>query len=149
MSKFGKLGIETDKPSRMPIVPPGDVDPLVDENGTEAFIEFLSWDSEPGRKFDQELQRDAVRKGFRQRSRAEIRAEAETADFIKDQADRLTVLATGWHLVDLDRKAIDVPFTKDDARELFMAPEMAWLRRQAWAYVGNEANFMRRSSKTS
>jgi hypothetical protein len=145
--KFGKLGVATDKPSRMQIVLPGEIDPLVDEDGHEAYLEFLPWDSEPGRKFDQEQQRETMRKGFRQRSRADLRAEAESVDLIKDQADRLAVLATGWHLVDIDRKPIDTPFSKADALELFMSPELSWLRRQAWLYVSNETNFMQRSSR--
>ena len=121
--KFGHLGVATDKPSRMPIILPGEIDPLVDEDGNEAYIDFLPWDSEPGRKFDQEQQRELVRKGFRQRSRAELRADAENIDQIKDQAERLAVLATGWHLVDLDRKPIDTPFSKANALELFTAPD--------------------------
>src|SRR4029077_870505 len=125
--KFGKLGVATDKPSRMQIVLPGELDPLVDEDGAEAYIEFLPGDSEPGRKFDQEQQREQVRKGFRQRSRADLRAEAENTDLIKDQADRLAVLATGWHLVDIDRQPIDTPFSKADALELFMSPALGWL----------------------
>ena len=82
--KFGNLGVATDKPSRMPIILPGEIDPLLDEHGNEAYIDFLPWDSEPGRKFDQEQQREQVRKGFRQRSRAEQRAELENLDQIKD-----------------------------------------------------------------
>ena len=149
MGKFGNLGVVTDKPSRMTIVLPGELDSLVDEDGNEAYIEFLPWDSEPGRKFDQAQQREQVRKGFRQRSRAELRNEAENIDLVKDQAERLAALATGWHLVDLDRKPIDLKFSKADALDLFTSPELGWLRRQAWTYVGNETNFMPGSSKNS
>jgi hypothetical protein len=147
--KFGNLGVATDKPSRMPIVLPGEIDPLTDDDGNESYIEFLPWDSEPGRKFDQAQQREQVRKGFRQRSRAELRTEAESIDLVKDQAERLAELATGWHLVDIDRKAIDTPFSKANALELFMSPELGWLRRQAWTYIGNESNFMNSSSGNS
>jgi hypothetical protein len=149
MGKFGNLGVATDKPSRMPIILPGEIDPMIDEDGIEAYIEFLPWDSEPGRKFDQAQQRELVRKGFRQRSRAEMRNEAENTDIIKDQAERLVALATGWHLVDVDRKPIDTPFSKANALELFMSPELGWLRRQAWTYIGNETNFMQGSSRNS
>jgi hypothetical protein len=146
--KFGKLSVITDKPSRMPIVLPGEIDPLLDEQGNEAYLEFLAWDSEPGRKFDQEQSRETVRKGFRQRSRAELRAEAENIDLIKDQAERLAVLITGWHLVNPDHTVIDTPFSKADALGMFMSPGLGWLRRQAWVYVGNETNFMQRSSRS-
>ena len=149
MGKFGNLGVTIDRPQRMPIELPGASEPLVDEEGNEAYIEFLPWDSEPGRKFDQAQQREQVKKGFRQRSRADLRADAENIDLIKDQAERLSALATGWHLVDIDRKPIDTPFSKANALELFTSPELGWLRRQAWTYVGNETNFMPSSSRNS
>lgn len=148
MSKFGSLGVVTDQPVKMPIVLPGDVDPLVDQDGREAYIAFLPWDSDEGRKFDAAQQRDVVRKGFRQKSRAELLADAENADAVKEQAARLTALAAGWHLVDANGAALNLPFTPENAFELFTAAEMGWLRRAAWVFVVNEANFMRRSSKT-
>jgi hypothetical protein len=133
MGKFGNLGVAVDRPQRMTI----------------------TWDSEPGRKFDQAQQREQVRKGFRQRSRADLRNEAENIDIVKDQAERLAALATGWHLVGTDRKVIldekgePLKFSKADALELFNAPETGWLRRLAWTYIGNETNFMPRSSSNS
>lgn len=149
MSKFGKIGVDTKSTSRMEIILPGEIDPIADKNGKVAYIEFLPWDSEPGRKFDREQQTDVVRKGFRSRSRAELRDEAEKADQVLDQAKRLSVLAVGWYLLDPAGNEIDVPFSVDAARELFTEPETAWLRRQAWVYVSNEANFMKSSAKSS
>jgi hypothetical protein len=150
MSKFGKLGVTTDKPSRMTIIAPGEVDPLIDKDGNEAYIDFLPWDSEAGRKFDQDQQREQVRKGFRQRSRAEQRADLESIDQIKAQAERLAALTTGWYLLDFDGQPLpDMDFSKATALELFSAPELGWLHRQAWVFVGNERNFMKGSSKTS
>jgi hypothetical protein len=147
MSKFGGLAVDVASTSRMEIILPGEIDPVTDEAGNVGYIEFLPWDSEPGRAFDREQNKEAVRKGFRQSSRAVLRAEAENTDVVLDQAKRLSVLAVGWHLVGPDR--IDVPFSKDNALELFSDATTAWLRRQAWVYVGNEANFMKRSSQTS
>lgn len=149
MSKFGKMGVVTDAAAKMPIIYPGEIDPVVDAQGREGFVEFLPWDSEPGRALDRKKNVDQVRKGFRSRSRAELRAEAEKEDPIEDQVERLVALATSWHLLEQDGTAIDVPFSKENARELFSAPEMGWLRRQAFAYVANEANFMKTSSKSS
>jgi hypothetical protein len=148
MSKFAALGVDPASTSRMEIILPGETDPLTDVNGAPAYIDFLPWDSEPGRKFERAQQIATVRKGFRARTRAELRADAETTDVIAEQAERLAVLAVGWHLVGADRKVIDVPFSSADARELFSAPETAWIRRQAWVWVSNEANFMRSSSKS-
>jgi hypothetical protein len=149
MNKFAGLGVDPASTSRMEIILPGEIDPVTDTSGAVAYIEFLPWDSEPGRKFDRKQSQEAVRKGFRQRSRAELRDEAENQDQVADQAERLSVLAVGWHLVDPARKVIDVPFSSENARELFSSPETAWLRRQAWVYVANEANFMKGSSKAS
>ena len=154
-NKFGTLGVDTKSTERMEIILPGEIDPLTDDSngpdkpGNVAYIEFLPWDSEPGREFDRKRNVNNVRKGFRQKSRAELRAEAEKEDPIEDQAERLSVLATGWHLVGPDRKVIDVPFSAANAYELFIANETAWLRRQAWVFVANEANFMKSSSNNS
>ena len=147
MSKFGSLSVDTASKSKMPIILPGEIDPVQDESGKEGYIEFLPWDSEPGRAIDRQRNVEAVRKGFRQRSRAELRAEAEGEDQIDLQAERLAALATGWHLVGADRQVIDVEFSPSNALELFRSPETAWLRRQSWVYVANEANFMKNSSK--
>jgi len=147
MSKFGSLSVDTASKSKMPIILPGEIDPVQDESGKEGYIEFLPWDSEPGRAIDRQRNVEAVRKGFRQRSRAELRAEAEGEDQIDLQAERLAALATGWHLVGADRQVIDVEFSPSNALELFKSPETAWLRRQSWVYVANEANFMKNSSK--
>jgi hypothetical protein len=149
MSKFGGLAVDVASTSRMEIILPGEIDPVTDEAGKVGYIEFLPWDSDPGRLFDREQNKEAVCKGFRQPSRAVLRDEAEKADVVLEQAKRLSVLAVGWHLVGPDRKVIDVPFSTDNAPELFSDAKTAWLRRQSWVYVGNEANFMKRSSQTS
>ncbi|QUS39556.1 hypothetical protein RPMA_12450 [Tardiphaga alba] len=148
MNKFASLGVNTSTSARMEIILPGEIDPLTDGAGNVAYIEFLPWDSEPGRAYDRRKTTEAVRKGFRQRSRAELRAEAENEDMAAEQAERLSALAVGWHLVGPDKGVIDVPFSKENANELFASPETAWLRRQAWVYVANEANFMKGSSKS-
>lgn len=147
MSKFGSLCVDTASKSKMPIILPGEIDPVKDLNGQEGYVEFLPWDSEPGRAFDRKKNSTTIRNGFRQRSRAELLAEAENQDLAAEQAERLAALATGWHLVGADRQVIDVDFTPENALELFKSPETAWLRRQSWVYVGNEANFMKNSSK--
>ena len=150
MSKlnFGGLAVDVNATSRMPLILPGEIDALVDENGVEGYVEFLPWDSAENRKLDRELHVSAVRKGFRQKSQAELRSEAEKEDPVDDQVKRLVALVAGWHLVGPDNKVIDIPFTKDNARELFSAEEMGWLRRRAFSYVVNERNFMKGSPKS-
>ena len=147
--KFGSLSIDVVTPSRMFIeLPDGSM--IKDNQGREAYIDFLPLDSEPGRKYDQEQNREFVRKGFRQRSKAEQRAEIESLDTIKIESDKLTALVTGWHLVDIDGTVLTEPaFSKDNAHAMFMDPGMGWLRRQCWTFVSSERNFMKGSSKTS
>lgn len=146
---FGLLEVDTTSASRMPLVMPGEVDPIVDEDGNEGFLEFLPWDSDEGRKLDRELHRANVRKGFRQKSAVELRKEAEEEDPIEEQVRRLVLLVTDWHLVGPDRKVIPVPFSKENAKALFTSQRTAWMRRRAYAYVMNERNFMKHSSKSS
>lgn len=145
---FGALAVDVASTTRMPIILPGEIDPLSDADGKEAYLEFLPWDSEPGRNLDRKRNVEAVRKGFRQKSRAELRKEAEGEDPVADQVERLVALCVGWHLVGPDRQVLAVPFSEANARKLFESPATAWLRRQAWSYVTNEANFMKSSSES-
>lgn len=147
MSKFGNLGVEIDKPARM-FIKPNEIDTLFDTEGNPAYIDFLPVNSEPGRKLDQKQQREQVRKLW-QRNREAQRTELENADTIKDQAERLAALATGWHLVDYDGSVIDFKFSHANALELFSDQSMDWLRRRAWVWLNDETNFMPRSSKNS
>lgn len=150
MSKpsFGSLEVDVTATSKMPLILPGEVDPVTDESGVEGYIEFLPWDSDENRQIDRELHVTNVRKGFRQKSVAELRKEAEDEDPVEDQVRRLVALVVGWHLVGPDRKVIEVPFNKENARALFSDPKTAWLRRRAYAYVVNERNFMKGGSKS-
>lgn len=62
-------------------------------------------------------------------------------DQIKQQAvEDLVVLTTGWNLTNVDGEPL--PFSKDAARDIYMAPEMAWLREQVEEFVGDRANFL-------
>lgn len=146
---FGLLEVDVSATSKMPLVLPGEVDPVVDEQGQEGYLEFLPWDSEEGRKVERDMQRTNVRKGFRLKSAAELRREAEDEDPVDDQVKRIVALITGWHLVGPDKKVIDVAFSKDNAVELFSSPKMAWLRRRAFTYINNERNFMKSGSARS
>lgn len=141
------LAVNVSEPSRMSIIWPGEIDPIVDAEGKEAYLEFLPWDSDANRAFDRQNHVNGVRKGFRQRSQAELRKEAEEEDPVEDQVERLVVLVCGWYLVGPNKQPINVSFSKDNARKLFSNPKFAWLRRRSFAYVVNEKNFMKGSSK--
>ena len=62
--------------------------------------------------------------------------------------DLLAALTKGWKLVDLDGNPIDVPFSQENARELYALTAVAWLRDQVDEYIGDRANFSKASSKS-
>jgi hypothetical protein len=155
------LAVDINAPTRMPIIWPGEIDPITDDTGgvdevtgkllpgKEAYLEFLPYDCDENRALDRKNHVDGVRKGFRQRSLADLRKEAESEDPVEDQVDRLVALIVGWYLVGPDRKAIDFPFSKENARKLFSNPRFSWMRRRGFTYVVNEKNFMKSSPKNS
>lgn len=142
------LAVDVSSPVRMPLILPNEVDPIADEDGTQGYLEFLPLDSDESRKLDRRNHVETVKKGFRQRSMADMRKEAEAEDPVEQQVDRLVALITGWHLVGPDRKQITLPFSKENARKLFENPKFGWLRRRAYGWVLNEANFMKSSPRT-
>jgi hypothetical protein len=142
MSKFAALAANVSDAFSMPITSPLTEAVLKDSDDKEAFISFLSPDSEVGRKIDRAQSLQVMRK---MRSGRNLQ---DDDDLTEQQVDKLVALTAGWHLVDLDGKALDVPFSKDNAKELWTDPAMGWLRRQAWVFVNTAGNFIRRSSTT-
>jgi hypothetical protein len=134
---LSQLAADASRPSRMTVINPDTEQALRDGNGEECWIEFLSIDSEAGRKIER------LRQGTLLRRMRSGRTRLEDEDPIEYQADMLTALCTGWNL------GSEARFSSGAARDLFSSPEFGWLRRQCWVYVGSEANFIRRSSRTS
>lgn len=141
MSEFAALGLNVSASVRMPIIYPGDDEPLKDEEGKEAYLELLSEDSAEGRAFERRLSRDVVRK-LRRGGRKAV----DDEDPLEFQVDKLCTLITGWYLVAPGGKRIDVPFSVDKARALFSDPSLTWLRKQALFFVADAANFTKASS---
>jgi hypothetical protein len=142
-SQFAGLAANISEPFRMTIINPLSDDVLRDSEGQEAYVEFMSADSEAGRKIDRLQSLQAVRK---LRSGRNLMDEE---DLTEAQIDKLVALTVAWYLVDLDGRAIDVPYSVENARELWRAAELAWLRRQAWVFVNTAGNFIKRPPKTS
>jgi hypothetical protein len=139
MSKFAGLALSVDMPSRMPILHPKTLEPLVDEEGREAFIELYSRDSAKGR--EQARRNQIKRLASRQRKKSEIVEITE-----EEQTDMLVALTSSWHLVSLDGKALKVDCTPDNVRDLYTEPAMAWLRDQVENFTWDRANFLPASS---
>ena len=138
---FDALGVNVTASVRMPILHPGTGEVLVDENNREAYLELLSEDSDAGQRFDRDVSKQTIKK-----IRARGLKAVDDADQLEIQVDRISALITGWHLVGLDGRAIDFPFSQENAKRLMAEKSMAWLRRRAIAFVADAGNFMRASS---
>lgn len=134
MSKFAGLGLKVDTPSRMTIVHPVTRQPLrIAGTDEAAYLDLLSVDSAAG----QAHQRAAANRRLASRQRKMTIEELEA-----EGVDLLAALTRGWRLATLDGHPIDVPFTVADARELYSAPELAWLKQQANDFAADAGNFL-------
>lgn len=137
-SKFAGLEIAVDKPQRMTLHHPVTRQPLRDAKGAEAWIDLHSSDSKVARDHNREVQRRRLNMRGRGRiSPEEIEAEA---------ADLLAALTTGWRLLTLEGGTLDVPFSTENARELYASPALAWIREQVDEFASDRANFPQPSS---
>ncbi len=62
----------------------------------------------------------------------------------RQEIDRLAAFTLGWQGIGADGK--EIPFTRAAAADLYARPEMAWLRRQLQAAMGDLENFIRNSA---
>ena len=138
MSKFSGLELEVDAPFRMTLVHPFTRQPMRDQEGNPAYIDHYSSDSEIARKH----QRAVQRRRLNMRGRMKITPEELEAEAI----EILAALTAGWHLVDLKGNLIDLPFSQDNARELYSNPAVGWLREQIDESTADRANFSQGSS---
>lgn len=143
MSKFSALAADVASAMNMPIVSPLTDGILKDKSGKEAFVTLLSADSAEGRAVDRAQSNQTMRKIRSGRNLA------DDEDLTEGQIEKLVALTTGWHLVDLKGDPIDVPFSVENARELWNDAGMSWLRRQAWVFVNTAGNFIKSPSKIS
>ncbi len=140
-SKFAGLEIQVERPVRMPLVHPSTRQPLrTKPDGKEAYIEIYSADSEAARKHNRAIQR----RRLNMRGRGRITPEELEAEAV----ELLAALTTEWLLVDFEGKIIDVPFNAENARELYAAPSLSWIREQVDEFAGDRGNFPQASSKS-
>lgn len=140
MSKFEGLGLDVDRPGRVLLKHPITGAPLVEigEDGKEkpdgeAYVLIYSTDSPAANV----LQRENLDRRIRKRQdRPSTAAEME-----RDRIEVLAALTTGWRLVHLDGKPLNIPFDKDAARELYALSTCTWLREQVENAIGDRSNF--------
>jgi hypothetical protein len=138
MNKFAGLELEVETPFRLILVHPVTRQPMRDAEGNSAYVDHYSSDSEIARKHQRAIQR----RRLAMRGRMKITPEELEAEAV----DILAALTTGWHLVDLKGNVIDLPFTQDNARELYGNPAVGWLREQIDESTADRSNFSQGSS---
>lgn len=141
MGKFDKLALAVDEPGKMIIVHPVTRQPLRDANGSEGFIQLYSADSEIARKH----QRSVQRRRLAMRGRGKLTPE----EIESEGTELLVALTVGWNLIALDGEPLDVEFSQENARELYAARKMTWLREQVDEFTSDRGNFSNASSPNS
>lgn len=140
MSKFGSLA-PSDKPFRVELLDDGK--PIKDKNGNVAYIDVYSSDGMIGRKFDKDERAsalDAARKG----------QTVDAFDPFERNIAKCAALTASWYLVDPDtQEPLDVPFSIENAKELYSLPLTTWIFVQPWGAANNHSNFIKRSAKSS
>ena len=139
-SKFAGLGLDVDTSRRMTVLHPVTNHPLKDESGANAYIDIYSADSRAAQGHRRQIQDQRLDAVLSRGSR--VKSEAIDQEHI----DLLVALTAGWHLVALDGSALDIPFSKDAATELYASPAMTWLRDQVDRFAADRANFLPASS---
>lgn len=144
MSKFAALALAVDEPARMVIIDPVSGRPMLAADGREGYIDVYSSDSEIARKHYRKTGQSRLDEMARRKKRASVSIET----FEQNDLDLLTKLTAGWLLVAPDGTIIDVPFSPENARELYSDPGMAWLRDQVDEFAAERSNFSKASPKT-
>lgn len=137
MAKFDALALEVEKPSRMAVLHPVTRQPLRDPKGAEAYIDLYSGDSEQARRQHRAIMRRRV---------AVRRTKLNVEEIEAEQIELLAVLTAGWYLLDLNGNPLEVPFSVENARELYGLAATAWLRDQVDEHIGDRGNFSKASS---
>jgi hypothetical protein len=143
MTKFADLELAVDMPSRMFISHPIHGTPIAGPDGNPAWIDLLSIDSTAHRAYDRKVTNSRLERASAGQGRV-------TAEQLEQEAiERLAILTKDWLLLSFDGTPIDVPCSEANARELYAAPAMTWLRSQVEAHVARRQNFTRAKSNGS
>jgi hypothetical protein len=131
-SKFAAFEIEIEQPSRM-VVLDKNRQPYRNGDDRTAYIELYSADSDIARRH----RRGVQRKRLAMRGRGKITPEEMEAEDI----ELFVALTSGWDLA-----ISDLPFSKENVRELYLNPKVPHIREQVEEYVHDRGNFSKASS---
>lgn len=138
---FAGLALEVDKPQRMVIMHPTLSRPLVDKDGNEAYIDLYSADSPRAQQHNREL--------ARRRLNQRVRVKQTPEEIEANNTDLYVALTAGWRLLSIDGSPLDLPFTPENARKLYDAPSVRWLRDQVDDFAADRGNFAPPSWRSS
>lgn len=133
-SSLDALAADVNEAARVSLINPRTYQPLVDENGVQAYIDVLSRDSDVARAVTRKAL-DRRLKGRRPKITAED-VEAETVAL-------LVAVTTDWHLVDPNGRRVDAECNDANKKALYSNPKFAWLRVQVEEVMGDEAAFLK------
>lgn len=136
---FEGMGLPIDKPKRMTIINPITRQPLRDAEGNEAYVDLYSADSPVLQAHNREVMR----------RRSGVRGKLTPEEQEANGTDALVALTVGWKLLNLDGSLIDLPFSPENARKLYEASAVRWLRDQVDDFAADRGNFAPPSSTTS
>lgn len=142
------MGIEVEKPVRVNLINPATNLPLiVTATKAAAWIELYSSDSPIAKRRERQITLTRIAEAQARNNRPK---QVNEGDLIRGEAEALDTLAAlthDWSLATLDGEAItDFPCTPENARELYQAPELTWLRDFVNTEAANRANFVKDSS---
>ena len=132
-NKFAGLGLAVDKPFRLVLVWPVTNKPIKDKDGKESYVDVWSAESDVARKYHRDLAQRRIENGDAGPRSIE---ELEAADI-----SRLAALTADWYLVNPDGTPTDVPFSPDNARDLYAAAATTWIKDQVENATVQRRNF--------
>lgn len=154
-NKFAGALLAVEKPSRMLLLHPKTKAPYADKDGNFAFIDVHSSDSP--------VFRNHIRERAARRLDERTRREPTLSGLETEAIENSVVLTADWYLLSLVSEEeidaagekrqvhapLDVPFSPENARELYGLPGGAFYRDQVDHHAGGRENFLKASSKTS
>lgn len=144
-NKFGSLAADVSKPYRVELIDPVTEEVIRDKDGTAAYIDVWSMDSELARQHGKKKRKD-----LNLRIKQARNGKVEPDDALEENIALCAVLTDSWYLVDpVTLAQIDVVCTPENAADLYSPPGMGWLFMQPFSAASNAANFLPTRSKSS
>lgn len=131
---FEGLEIPVDLPAKVFLLHP------VTKKPTGGWIEVYSLESPAAQAF----QREIIDRRLRDKAKV---ATAETIE--NETSEMLARLTTGWALVTLDGRPLNIPFSLENALALYRNPRLAWIRAQVNDFISDLGNFLPETLKPS